>query len=272
MSEYCKRLVADPRGSPPRLTMTAHKPSPPVEDTDHTTFPPPSPSLSSSNSAEADDDDDDDDRLSLSSGDLDTSWLEVGPPRSMVDSLTASAFGSSTISDMAISDRASEPSERGDETDGWALSSDAGSEIHTDAEVHSADEAEDNLETPSLTRTSRLNYNDKEVPETEAFQRSFIFPDPHSPSQSFSSSWTSTTTNATVKDDTPHRSLSNIRTEAWGDTKIPTTTPVIPRETKAVNTSTPSPPPTIEAVTPKTESFRPPPPASGRRWSVLMCC
>lgn len=221
---------------------------------------PASPSLSA-NSADQDDQEDDDDRLSLSSSDMDASWLQiqVTPDVAEADSMTASAFGSSTISDMAVSDRTSEPSERGDETDGWALSSDAGSELHTDAEVHSGDEAEDHLATPGLLRNARPHN-----PDTEAFQRSFIFPDPHSPSHSFSSSWTSTT--GTVVDATPQRSLANIRTEQpWRDSKA-ALSPLVPREVERPSEPTlkdDEPP-----ATPKSESFRAAPPSAGRRWWV----
>ncbi|KAL1406188.1 hypothetical protein Q8F55_007877 [Vanrija albida] len=156
-----------------------------------------SPPPSESGSSVAGDDADPDLALSISSSDLDASWLEVRPRRAPGSG--SSALGSSTISELGRS--SNEPSEvaSDDGQEPWALSSDGGSErpAETDTDDADPDDASVDLETPLLGSLDDT---------ASAFQRSFIFPDPNSASASFM-----TGASASTVMNTPSHSLANIR-------------------------------------------------------------
>ncbi|WOO83700.1 uncharacterized protein LOC62_05G007222 [Vanrija pseudolonga] len=162
-----------------------------------------SPPPSESGSSVAGDEADPDLALSISSSDLDASWLEVTrPPRPNAPGSGSSALGSSTIIELGRS--SNEPSEvaSDDGQEPWALSSDGGSERpgETDTDDADPDDASVDLETPLLG-----NVDDT----ASAFQRSFIFPDPNSASASFMTGGSASTVM-----NTPSHSLANIRSVA----------------------------------------------------------
>lgn len=162
-----------------------------------------SPPPSESGSSVAGDEADPDLALSISSSDLEASWLEVTrPPRPNAPGSGSSALGSSTISELGRS--SNEPSEvaSDDGQEPWALSSDGGSErpAETDTDDADPDDASVDLETPLLGTIDDT---------ASAFQRSFIFPDPNSASASFM-----TGASASTVMNTPSHSLANIRSIA----------------------------------------------------------
>lgn len=158
-------------------SMTAHKapPSPaagPAPDTNPLRTSSPAPS----------DEEHDDDGLSLASSDLEHSWLNIDASEGGTSvSGSTSALGSATVSDLDPSSDSEHDWESDVESEGQTLRHIP----HVDnVEDDSASEAD---ETPSPFDT---------------FQRSFIFPDPHSNTSSFTAS--------TIMNTTPQRSFVDV--------------------------------------------------------------
>lgn len=199
MSDYCRQWVADPSSSPrtnDTATMT-RLPDLKVDEAPTSSVPrTPSPAILLS---EEDDEHDHDDDLSVNSSDLDDEgWLNVDHTSSVAGSTTASALGSSTISDFPLSSR--EPSDAG-----VSESSDTDDDVeHAWTGTVAAHK--------NLTSVSDSFYTDDETPISSSqsnafeFKSSWIFPDPTSASGSLT-----TTSGGTATDNTPLHSLANIR-------------------------------------------------------------
>jgi hypothetical protein len=232
MSEYCRDWVADR----PSTTMTRL----PTVEVDE----PPSPALAP---APVDEEDHDDD-LSINSSDLDDEgWLNVenADAASAVTS-TASALGSSIISDLAMSSL--EPSDVSASED--------------------EDDEEPSFPEPKKTREPSPEssvYADDDTPAASnvyEFKNSWIFPDPTSSNASLA-------TTGTASDSTPMHSFPNIRSVPHRSVE----SFIEEDESEARVTETTAPvalampsPDTKKKTAPGNPFLADPPGAEGKRW------
>lgn len=271
MSDYCRQWVADPASSQLTADTMTRLPVVQVDDHDPVTPAPRTPSPAVLHIEESEDDqndqndqndhddhDDHDDDLSINSSDLDEEgWLNVDATASVAASTTASALGSSTISDFPLS--SGEPSETGvSESENEDDIEDAWTGLASHVDQGPEESTYNNGETPAASQAGVFE-----------FKSSWIFPDPTSASASLS------TSAGTITDNTPLHSLANIRsiTHSTADslreevTNDDTDDPDVPEVDAAPTTPTTPPADVVKRKTAHGNPFPVNPPRPERkRW------
>ncbi|CAK9782095.1 hypothetical protein CC85DRAFT_305615 [Cutaneotrichosporon oleaginosum] len=211
---------------------------------------PPSPDLTAAPIEEEDHDDD----LSINSSDLDDEgWLNVdNADAASAAASTASALGSSILSDLAVSSRepsdvsASEDEDEDDEEPAWPEFQKTRTELDIEDSLYADDD------TPAASNAFE-------------FKNSWIFPDP-------TSSNASLTTTGTITNNTPVHSFPNIRAipRRTADSFIEQDeSPLVETEAAAPIALAMPPPDAKKKTAPGNPFLAHPPGAEGKRWPVL---